>query len=227
MAPPGLLEQRVRPVALAGERTLAVDAALAPLLPDGALRRGTIVACQGVAAASLALALVAEASRRGSWVGLVGLPALGIAAATELGVATERLVRIEPAAGQRLAALAALVDGVDVVLTTGVGVRPGDARRLSARLLSKGALLVVVGAVGGFVPDLECRVVATRWHGLQRGHGRLAARHVTIESAGRRAGRPRQVQVWLPAEGGALAPAGYVDEMAPVGGTGAQIACAG
>ncbi len=58
-----------RPVALAGEQLLAVLAPLAPLFPEGGLRRGSTVTVEaGPGATSLALALGAAASAAGSWV---------------------------------------------------------------------------------------------------------------------------------------------------------------
>jgi hypothetical protein len=51
--------EHVRPVALAGERTLPVAAPLAGLFPDGGLRRGSSLSVDGVAGVtSLALAVV-------------------------------------------------------------------------------------------------------------------------------------------------------------------------
>ena len=76
-----------------------------PLLPGGGLRRGatvSVTAAAGVGGAtSLALALVAEASRAGSWVAAVGLPSLGLVAADELGVALERLVLVAAPGARR------------------------------------------------------------------------------------------------------------------------------
>ncbi len=59
---------RARPVTLARERTLPVTEPLQALLPDGALARGSAVAVAAAGATSLALNLVAAASRAGSWV---------------------------------------------------------------------------------------------------------------------------------------------------------------
>ena len=210
--------ERVRPLALAGERILPVHPLLAPLFADGGLRRGTVIGCEGVASLSLGLALAATASQAGAWTGIVGLPSLGAAAAVELGVAMERVFRVSspPAesAGQFLAVLAAVADGVDVLMTAGAGVRAGDARRLAARLSSRGGVLLVVGAPGGFTPDVVCRVTAVQWTGLEAGEGpgsgtgsgRLTARRATVESSGRRADRRRQVELWFPGQAGSLAP---------------------
>lgn len=64
------LAARLREPAPAGERLLPVAAAFADLLPGRGLRRGSVIAVTGSHA--LALALVAEASRTGSWVATVG-----------------------------------------------------------------------------------------------------------------------------------------------------------
>src|SRR6478735_5093347 len=104
---------------LAHDRTLPVVAPLAPLLPDGALTRGRTFACSGVAATSLSLSLAVEAVTAGGWLAVVDLPWVGIEAAAELGVALERLVRVD--GGSWAETVAALVDGfapVDVMLTT-------------------------------------------------------------------------------------------------------------
>src|SRR4051812_12069472 len=126
----------VRPVALAGEHLLAVLDALHPLLPEPGLRRGTVVAVEGPAATSLALALAAGASAAGSWVGVVGVASLGLAAAAELGVDLARLVVVAPPEPGEWATVAAtMVDAFDVVLA-GPPRRGGAAlgRRLQARV---------------------------------------------------------------------------------------------
>jgi hypothetical protein len=101
-------------VVRAGERPLPVLAALEPLLPPGGLRRGSAVAVRG--SASLLLALLAGPSQEGAWCAVVGLPALGLVAAAEIGVALERLALV-PDPGPDWAAVAgALLDAVDVVV---------------------------------------------------------------------------------------------------------------
>ncbi|HEX8805212.1 MAG TPA: hypothetical protein VF743_13490, partial [Acidimicrobiales bacterium] len=73
----GELAERVRPAALARDRLLPALPPLQPLLPGGALRRGTVVAVDAGPGAggttSLALALAAGPSQAGSWVAVVGL----------------------------------------------------------------------------------------------------------------------------------------------------------
>ena len=88
------LGERVRPLSAAGERILAVPPALAAILPQGGLQRGSTVATGGVAATSLALALAAPTTAAGAWLAAVGLPHLGLLAAAELGVALERTLLV-------------------------------------------------------------------------------------------------------------------------------------
>ena len=196
------LAQRARPVALAGEQLLPVLPALAPLLPDGALRRGTAVAVAGAGAAtSLGLALVAGPSQAGSWVAGVGLTSLGLLAAGELGVALERLVLVaEPPPALWPTVVAALVDAFDAVLLAPPGhLRPGDARRLAARARERGAVLVAMGATGPLAPDVRLTAAAVTWEGAGHGDGHLRARRVEVEATGRgRAARPRRAVLWLP-----------------------------
>jgi hypothetical protein len=124
-----------------GSAVLPVSGPLAGVLPGGGLRRGSAVAVCG--STSLLLALLAEASRAGAWCALVGLPDLGIQAAAEAGLDLSRTALV-PRPGPRPAAVvAALVDGVDVVVldTTlpGVGWPAGDRQRLGARVRQRGA----------------------------------------------------------------------------------------
>ena len=206
------LAERVRPVTLTREQRLPVLPALEGLLPSGGLRRGATVSVGSSVggATSLALALVAEASRLGSWVAAVGVPSLGLVAADELGVALERLVLV--AAPERDAwggVVAALVDGFDlVVLHAGrTGVRTTDARRLVARARERGAVLVQLGWGWPEQADVQLEVTRARWEGLDDGHGHLQARKVRIVAGGRgEAAQPRRVDLWLPGPGGEVVP---------------------
>ena len=94
------LAAAVAPTTLARQRTLPVADPLIPLLPDGALPRGRAVACGGIAATSLAVALAAEATVAGAWLAVVDVPWLGVEAVAELGVPLERLVRVDPGASR-------------------------------------------------------------------------------------------------------------------------------
>jgi hypothetical protein len=213
---PALLVQvagQVRPVALAGERLLPVLPPLRSLLPEGGLRRGSVVAVVG--STSLTLALAAAASAAGSWCAAVavGRPPLGPRAAAELGVVLERFPLVAAAPGSARGgwswAVAALHEAVDVVVAwPPPRLRPADARRLAARARERGSVLVVAG--GERWPeaiDVRLTMAASIWEGLDEGHGRLLARRVEVVATGRgAAARERRAALWLPAAGGGVAP---------------------
>ena len=193
--------QRARPVALAREHVLPVVDALSPVLPDAGLRRGTVLAVGGSAATSLALALAAAPSVAGSWVGAVGMPSLGLLAASELGVALERLLLVAPPPPAEWATVVAtLIDGVDVVLVRlPRSVRTGEARRLQARARQRGAVVIVVGPAGALEADVTLAGDEEEWVGLAAGAGHLQGRRVGVVTVGRRAAaRHRRVALWLP-----------------------------
>lgn len=213
--------ERTRPTTLAREQVLPVAPALRELLPGGALQRGSTVSVTGPAATSMALALMAEASAQGSWSAVVGMPALGLAAAAELGLALERLVLVREPTGEGWAAvLGALVGSFDAVLFASTHrVRTGEARRLAARARERGSVLVQLQADArpALEPDVRLVTGHVRWQGLGHGHGRLAARRVQVEVTGRRrAARPRRLDLWLADEAGRIAVASPVTTDATV-----------
>lgn len=213
---------------LGSQRVLPVLPELRGLLPGGGLRRGTTVgittrgittrgaATRGAATrvtatrgavreeasactTSLLLALLVEASRAGSWCAVVGLPALGVAAAAELGVALERLALVPDPGPDWPAVVAALLDGFDIVAAaTGPGVvSPPLAGRLAARARQRGAVLVPCGPWPS--SDLTLTATDAVWHGVEAGRGRLRGRRLTVVARGRGAATaPRSTQLWLP-----------------------------
>lgn len=205
-----LLGDRVRPVAGAGERTLPVPEALGGLVPHGGLARGTTVATGGLAATSLALALVGPVTVAGSWVAVVGLAQIGLLAAVELGVDLERVLLVaDPGPAAWATTVASLLDAVEIVLVrppTPVGV--SVQRRLTSRARDRGSVLLQVGGRTGAwaqAPDLVVSATATEWVGLGPGHGRLQARRVEVAVTGRReADRPRRATLWLPGPDGGI-----------------------
>ena len=202
---------------LAGARLLAVAPPLADLLPDGGLRRGTVLSVSGTGGAtSLLASLVARAMAEGSWVGVVGLPALGLEAAARLGLRLDHLALVPAPGTDWVEVVATLVDSVDlVVVAPPARCRPADARRLAARARERGALLVVAcPSLPGARPtawpepvDLRLEAGAAAWSGLGAGDGTLQRRAVTVRSSGRRAAaRERRARLWLPAPDGGMAP---------------------
>jgi hypothetical protein len=185
-------------------RVLPVVPELSGLLPGRGLRRGSTVAVAAGRAApvggstSLLLALLAEASRSGSWCAVVGLPSLGALAAQESGIALERLALVPDPGPDWPTVIAALIDGVDVVVAAVPGqVSPTIADRLVARARQRGSVLMPFGQWPG--ADVTLQVTAARWEGLSAGRGRLRRREVTILARGRgAAARPKEVTLWMP-----------------------------
>jgi hypothetical protein len=147
---------------------------------------------------SLLLALLSAASRSGSWCAVVGVPALGALAAAESGIALDRLALVPNPGPDWPTVVAALIDGVDVVVTAvPETVSAGIAGRLVARARQRGSVLVPYGRWDG--ADVTLQVTQGRWEGLGAGGGRLRRRRVTVLARGRgAAARPREVTLWMP-----------------------------
>ena len=206
------LAERTRPVAASRTRLLPVVPALAGLLPDGALRRGstlTVGRPGGDGALGLALSLVAAASASGSWCALVGHPGLGAVAAADLGVDLGRLALLPRPGVAWAEATAAVLEGVDlVILCPPFAPRPAMARRLVARARERRAVLIVVPGRAGWPepPDLRLGVDGAVWEGVDAGRGHLRRRQLAVTVTGRRAAaRPTRHRLWLPGPDGTVA----------------------
>ncbi len=203
----------------AASRLLPVPGALAPLFPDGSLRRGstTVVAGPpGHGAATLALALLSAASVSGSWCAVSGLGDPGVVAMAELGIDLRRVVFVPFPGAEWADAAADLLGGVDVVLVRPPGrPRTTAARHLVARARERQAALVILAERAGAWPeaaDLVLTVATTEWDGVGHGHGYLQGRRAEVRVTGRRAaGRAVQRSLWLPSRSGAV---GAVDDAA-------------
>jgi hypothetical protein len=195
----GLVRRASEQDQTAVERSLPLAAALRPLFPGGGLRRGgTVVVHPGPGSTSLLFALLAEATAAGSWCAAIGRPELGLVAAVEAGVAIERCALIPAPGPEWTSVVAALLDGVDLVVAATPGpVGAQVAQRLAARARQRGAVLIPMGRWPG--ADLTLEVVGGTWHGLGDGRGRLRGREVEVVAYGRgAAARPRRAHLWLP-----------------------------
>lgn len=193
-------------------RMLPVHPDLSGLFPWGGLRRGSTVSVHG--STSLLLALLAEPTAGDSWAAVVGMPDLGVLAAAELGVAVDRLALVRHPGADLPVVIAALLDGMDLVVTPRGRLTDAQARRLSARARHRGAALLAFGSWPGV--DLELRCASSRWDGIEQGAGCLACREVTVMARGRgAAARPVRTTLQLPASGGGIAPAQTVPRPRP------------
>ncbi|MFI7077245.1 hypothetical protein ACIBO1_08120 [Micromonospora sp. NPDC049903] len=201
----GLVRPASAPHPAGGHRILPVRPELTGLLPGRGLRRGSTIAV-GVGQSrhsgttSLLLALLAEASRAGSWCAVVGMPTFGAGAAAEAGIALDRLALVSQPGPEWPTVVAALIDGVDVVVTAvPATVSTSVTARLAARARQRGSVLVPFGRWDG--ADLTLQVVRGAWEGLGAGRGRLRRREVTISAHGRgAAARAKELTVWLPGD---------------------------
>lgn len=220
----GLVRRASERIDVAMERSLPVAAPLRSLLPGGSLRRGgTVAVASGSGSAalssggpfplssgstSLLFALLAEASSAGSWCAVVGLPRLGLIAAAEAGIAVERFALVPHPGPDWPGVVAALLDGVDIVVAATLGpVSAQVASRLTARARQRGVVLVPVGRRWPGA-DITLEVADAVWHGLGQGRGRLRSREMEVVAHGRgAAARPRRVRLWIPAApGSSVAP---------------------
>jgi hypothetical protein len=178
---------------------------LAPLLPSGGLRRGSVVSVHG--SLSLLLALLAAATAQGAWAAVIGVGDLGVLAAAEAGVVVRRLALIPWPGADPAPVAAALIDGVALVALAGADrMLAGRRRSLAARARQRGSVLLPLGRWPGADIELHCRTVA--WHGAEEGYGRLRSREVVVRAIGRgSATRPRATRLLLPGPGGAVAKA--------------------
>ena len=184
--------ERVAPMALA-RRTLPVLGPLAPLFPEGALRREASSA-SGARAPRRLRWPSPQVRRPRAWTAVVGDPDLGLAAVGELGVALERLLIVRPEPGNWSSALAALVGAVDVVIAARHRISDTDARRMAARLRERGSVLIHIGDRWPVGADVQLDIAAGEWEGLGDGHGVLRSRRLDIQGGGRgSASRPRQL----------------------------------
>lgn len=202
-----------RPDATGEEKLLPVPDELADLLPSGGLQRGTAVVVDG--STSLLLALLSEASRTGAWTAMVGFPRLGILAAAEAGIDLGRVALVPSPGPDAAAAVAALLDGIDVVVVgPQAALTDADRRRLTSRARERGNLLVAAQPWAGAHVVLTVR--DGTWSGTDHGAGYLRRRRLTVERSGR-AGASRGIvrQVELPLHGGAVKNPRQVEKTPP------------
>jgi hypothetical protein len=192
---------------LGTDRMLPVLAPLAELLPGRGLRRGsTVTVSRGSSpgATTLMLALLAAASKLGSWCAIVGVPALGLVAAAETGIVLERTALVPYPGAHQDKVVATLLDGFDIVVAATQGPPAPTLRsQLAARARQHGSVLIPFRGHDGGADwegaDVALSTEGSTWHGLGLGQGRLRNRELTVVARGRgAAARPRRVTLWLP-----------------------------
>lgn len=174
---------------------MAVPPPLVPILPEGLRRGGTTVV---TGSTSLVLALLAHACAGGAWAAVVGQPTVGLLAAAQAGVSLDRLAVVPRPGLEAPTVVAALLDGVDVVVVgPEVALTDAERRKLSARARDRGAVLLstVDWPGAGVVLTVE----SGRWTGIDAGEGRLRTHEIRLVRTGRgSAAVPRALDLTLP-----------------------------
>ena len=131
------------------------------------------------------------------WVAAVGVPALGVVAASEAGLALDRLVFLAASDATWGTVTIAAVDAFDVVVVNAPPrPRAAEVRRLAARARERGAVLLVTGAGARAWPaEARAAVTAASWDGLGHGHGHLESCRLMVALDGRGAIRSRRVEL--------------------------------
>jgi hypothetical protein len=188
---------------LPGAGLLPVLPALAELLPDGALRRGSVVAVTS-GWSLLCLALAAGPVADGAWCAVAGVPEAGVVAAADAGLDPARLLLVPVLGLNWPQVVASLLDGCDLVLLCPPDRPSAQARRkLEAVVRRHAAVLLVAGDWDGAQVTLQ--VTGHEWIGIGLGHGRLRGRVAQVVAQGRGGwSRPRERWLWLPGPDGAV-----------------------
>lgn len=143
---------------------------------------------------SLLLALLAASQHAGDWLAVVGMPALGLLAAADAGIALDRLIVVPDVAGRGAETVAALLDGMAyVVAGPATGLTAADRRRLTARARERGSGIVATAEW----EHAALRLHATpRWSGVDVGAGYLKRCELDVDRQAR--GRPERWTLTLP-----------------------------
>ncbi|MBM7366744.1 hypothetical protein [Gordonia hydrophobica] len=167
---------------------VTVPEVLAPLFSKRGLPRGTVTAVVG--ASVIPMSIIAEASRAGATVALVGLPRLNLAAAVEMGADLSRIAVVTEPGVDRLEVAAVLLDGIDLVVLgfedrlgpTGASVTPARARVLGGRARKQSSTLMVLGDWPGTATRVRGEVREYRHLPLRRsGYGRIGGFRVDVQ----------------------------------------------
>jgi len=178
---------------------------LAALLPSGVLRRGGVYQVAG--SGSLLWTLIAGAMTGGAWCAVVGLPTIAHASAVapEFSVDLSRLAFVNAPGPQWPAVVAALFDGIDLVIVAPPPeISAGTVRQLRAKARTHGAVLVCTTRWPDEPvswPDVDLTLTVTGQHtfGLGQGRGRIRRRAITVRAQGRGAAtRPQQTTLEMP-----------------------------
>lgn len=162
----------------------AEPAPLTELLPAGDLPAGAAVTVRG---SSSLMCWLLGATQRDRWVALVGWPELSPVALTEAGVDLEHVVVVPDVGGRAAAVLAALLDGVEIVVVgSRAATTASERRQLLARARQRATTILSRAPWEGAALVLD--VEQTRWSGPDRGDHWLREAHLGVVRHSRASG---------------------------------------
>ena len=201
---------------LVAPEVVRVPSSVGALFPHGGPLAGSVLACEGPAAWSLAADVVAPSVAAGTWMLIIDVATTHACtvepeALSEAGVPLERVVRITADAAGSVHVVDLVIAGLEgfgVVLLVDPGSLTGAAeRRLRRRLVDRGAMVVVVRphqlgrrVARGAAADAVMSTSIVGVDGIGEGWGRLTSRRVMVSASGRRLHGGRHVEISLPDE---------------------------
>ncbi|MDR2703222.1 MAG: hypothetical protein LBB58_02615 [Cellulomonadaceae bacterium] len=172
-----------------------VQPKLAHLFPQRCITAGSVISVQH--GLYLLFGFLTAASRSGSWVSFVGLPGLGLLAASQAGLSPERVAFIPEVGCDAPVVVAALLDAMCVVVGPQAALSDSDRRRLAARARERGAVLFTTLPWQG--AHLSYEVLGRQWGGVDRGAGWFQTVKAQVLRVGRgAAAAPKSFSVELP-----------------------------
>ncbi|MET9202436.1 hypothetical protein [Gordonia sp. NPDC003585] len=189
----GQPDQHAVDVADPVEGALPMPSPLSEVLPHKGIARGTVACLDGMN--SVLIAVIAEVTRAGGQVGIVGLPRLGLLSAAEMGADLSRIATVPLPGADPVEVAAVLLDGMDLVVlgAGGLDVAPSRSRVVMGRARKQSSVLLVVG---GRWPGAQTHIdteVLTYRHSpgladpadIRCGFGRIGGMRLRITVSGR------------------------------------------
>lgn len=183
-------------------------APLAELLPGGDLPTGAAVTVRD---STSLMGWLLGATQRDRWIALVGWPELGLVALAEAGVDSERVVVVPDVGGHAAAVLAALLDGVEIVVAgPAAQLTASERRRLLARARQRATTILSPSPWEGAALALD--VEQTRWSGPDHGAHWLREAHLGVVRRSRADGAGTRFDI---TRHGTTAPTALANRAAP------------
>lgn len=177
--------------AVPARQCLPVPSGLERLFPNG-LAAAAVHTCP--AAGTVVAGIIAEATRAGKHVAVVGLPDFGLLSITEQGGDLSRIVCVDEPGANPLETIGLLIDGVELVVAhLPQAPAPSLARPIVSRLRkTQGTLLFVGENWPGARTRITSELVSVA--GVGRGQGRIRGVRYRVNAVAK--GQPERSVLW-------------------------------